>query len=664
MIRFGRDVCGDVVQANKREWLVTNGIGGYAMGTISGALGRRYHGVLIAALTPPVGRSLVVSKLDETVTYDGKTYRLGVDQRGATTYEADGCLYLTSFRLEGTTPVWRYGLADAILEKRLFMAHGENTTYIRYTLVAASRPITLTCAVWVNPRDHHGNTKREALAAVERQVKLLGKGFEVGLEKAGRCVIFCENASPALDFEVIDGVYLQGEADRGFDPLEDHLKIGTFTAALEVGQTLDVILSTEKSFEFDVDAVQTALEKRSQGLIEAAHGATHNAGMTANIAQLVLAADQFIVKRIFRDGSDGFSVIAGYPWFSDWGRDTMIALPGLTLATGRPEIAGLILKTFARYVDQGMLPNTFPETGESVYYNTVDATLWYFEAVRAVVDDTGDLALARELFPVLESIIDWHVKGTRYNIHVDPDDGLLYAGQDDVQLTWMDVKIDDWVVTPRTGKAIEINALWYNALCIMASFADWLRISGTPYRAMARKAQENFDKFWNDDLGCCYDVIDTPDGAPDASVRPNQLIAVSLPHSAFGVLRGRQIVDVCARTLYTSHGMRSLAPDDPRYAPQYVGDGKERDAIYHQGTVWGWLMGAFISAHLKMYGDRDKALGFLQDMIEPLTGGVVGSIAEIFDGDPPHAPKGALAQAWSVSEALRVWWEIEKAKPE
>jgi predicted glycogen debranching enzyme len=337
----------------------------------------------------------------------------------------------------------------------------------------------------------------------------------------------------------------------------------------------------------------------------------------------------------------------------------MISLPGLTLTTGRPEVARKILRTFANFVDQGMLPNRFPDSGETPEYNTVDATFWYFEAIRAYYAETGDEQLLNELYPVLAEIIDWHQRGTRYNIKVDPADGLLHAGQPRVQLTWMDAKVGDWVVTPRIGKPVEVNALWYNALKAMAGFAEVLGESSEDYEAAADQTLQGFERFWNEGAGYCYDVIDGPDG-DDGSLRPNQILAVSLPESPLLAKRQRAVVDACARHLLTSHGLRSLAPAEPQYQGHYGGDQRQRDGAYHQGTVWGWLLGPFCLAHFRVYGDPDQALGFLEPMAYHLSAAGLGSLSEIFDGETPFTPRGCFAQAWSVAEVLRVWQIIRQ----
>jgi predicted glycogen debranching enzyme len=375
------------------------------------------------------------------------------------------------------------------------------------------------------------------------------------------------------------------------------------------------------------------------------------------VRQLVLAADQFVVRRSLRESPEGLTVIAGYPWFEDWGRDTMISLPGLALATGRPEVARRVLATFARFLDRGMLPNRFPDGAAAPEYNTADAALWYVEAVRAYHVATEDDALLAQLYPALAGIIGWHRKGTRYGIGQDQADGLLHSGEPSVQLTWMDAKIGDWVVTPRTGKAVEINALWYNALRAMALFSRRLKRSPGEWEAEAARVAAGFDRFWNEAEGCCFDVLDGPSGN-DAAVRPNQIFAVSLPSSPLSPDRQRNVVEVCARRLLTSFGLRSLDPRHPNYKGHYQGGPRERDGAYHQGTAWGWLLGPFALAHFKVYGDREAALALLEPLGRHVGAYGVGSLGEVFDGEPPFAPGGCPAQAWTVAETLRAWTEL------
>jgi predicted glycogen debranching enzyme len=452
--------------------------------------------------------------------------------------------------------------------------------------------------------------------------------------------------------------FLAVEDYRGLDARDDNLYAAHLRATLQPGESLTLIASTEPRPSLNGMSALARRHAREQCLLEQAGVLGEHEGRRADPSRwrqhLVLAADQFIVGRELPDEPGGRTIIAGYPWFGDWGRDTMISLPGLTLVTGRYDIARRVLRTFARLVDRGMLPNRFPDEGGQPEYNTVDATLWFLEALRACYAAADDDTLLRDLFPVLSAIVEWHARGTRHNIHLDPEDGLLYAGEPGVQLTWMDAKIDQWVVTPRIGKPVEINALWYNALRSMAGFSRQLGQPADRYRRMAERARAGFTRFWNEGLDCCYDVLDGPDG-PDASLRPNQLLAVSLFHSPLDADQQRSVVDVCARHLVTSHGLRSLTAEDPAYVGRYGGDQRQRDGAYHQGTVWAWMIGPFVNAHLRVYGDPERARSFLRPLIQHLADHAVGSISEIFDGDPPFAPRGCIAQAWSVAEVLRAW---------
>jgi predicted glycogen debranching enzyme len=455
------------------------------------------------------------------------------------------------------------------------------------------------------------------------------------------------------------GLVLSVERYRGFDGLEDVLCAAEFSARLEPGAAITLLASTEADAELDGETAYAARRRHEEQVL-----ARFRSAMPAGasdppdaVERLALAADQFIVQRaIPGEAAPGRSVIAGYPWFADWGRDTMISLPGLALATGRAEIAERILRTFAHFLDRGMLPNRFPDEGQAPEYNTVDATLWYFEALRAYYEHTGDESTLADLYPSLEEIIHWHRRGTRYNIHVDPGDGLLYAGEAGVQLTWMDAKVDDWVVTPRIGKPVEINALWYNALRCMAHFARRLGHSPEPYERMAEKVQTSFARFWYAVGGYLYDLIDGPEG-DDPSLRPNQVFAVSLAHSALDRERQKAVVDVCTQHLLTPYGLRSLAPGEAHYVGRYGGDRYARDGAYHQGTVWGWLIGPYVSAYLRVYAERESARATLRPLFDHLRDHGVGTLSEIFDGDPPFTPRGCFAQAWSVAEVLRAWVE-------
>ncbi|MDJ0517626.1 MAG: amylo-alpha-1,6-glucosidase [Trichodesmium sp. MO_231.B1] len=697
VISFEREKCSNLNIAESREWLVTNGIGGYASGTITNLLTRRYHGLLIAALQPPLGRTLLLTKLDETAGYKEENYPLYCNRWADGTINPEGYQQIESFHLEGTIAVWKFTFADAVLEKRIWMEEGENTTYIDYNFLSGSQPLNLAIKGLINYRDHHHNTN--------------ASDWKIDINKTnkGVCVQAFPKATPLylLTHPPIDdknlvstpandwyyGFNLAVEKYRGQQELEDHLHAVTFNAQLEVGKSLTIVASTKENpttngeqalisrRAYDQQIIQKfATAKTSQPetknpLVKFWKSLTATSSQTKPqtkptpewINQLVLAANQFIVDRKSPKHPDGKTIIAGYHWFEDWGRDTMISLPGLTICTGQLNVARSILETFAKYVDRGMLPNRFPDGATTPDYNTVDATLWYFEAIRAYYEATEDDKLLAELFPVLAEIIDYYRRGTRYNIQLDTDDGLIYAGEAGSQLTWMDAKVDDWVVTPRIGKPIEISALWYNALQIMDKFAQKLGKDNLDYERLARLIKEKgFARFWNQEGGYCYDVIDTPNGN-DASLRPNQIFALSLPpmgkYSYAPLLtpeQEKQVMDICTHKLLTPYGLRSLASDAPEYKGVYGGDIYQRDGAYHQGTVWGWLIGAYAVAHLRIYNNPAKAEEFLKPMTEHLMVHGVGSISEIFDGNEPMKPRGCIAQAWSVAEVLRAWSAINQ----
>jgi predicted glycogen debranching enzyme len=659
-IEFGREICGNLNTAESREWLVTNGIGGYASGTVAGLLTRRYHGLLVAALNPPLGRTLLLTKLDETVLYDTRSYLLHTNRWADGIVSPQGYQHIERFLMEGTIPVWGFGFADALLEKRVWMQQGANTTYIQYTLGRATQPLKLTLKAMVNYRDYHGSTQandwRMSLDTVEMGICVTAYPEAVPL------YLLSDRGHVSPIHNWYYGFDLAVERYRGLNDFEDHLHAATFEATLNPGESLTFVASTEKQPDLNGQAALKHRHTQEHKLIGLwkANRPLNVKDTPAWVNRLVLAADQFIVDRSLKEDPHGKTIIAGYHWFGDWGRDTMISLPGLTLATGRPEVARSILRTFARYVDKGMLPNRFPDAGETPEYNTVDATLWYFEAIRAYYSATEDDNLLHELFPVLADIIDWHCRGTRYNIHLDSTDGLLYAGETGVQLTWMDAKIGDWVVTPRIGKPVEVNALWYNALRTMANFARHIGKPHQEYDAIANRAEVRFARFWNQETGYCYDVLDGIDGN-DPSLRPNQIFAVSLPESPLTLVQQKQVVDVCGRMLLTSHGLRSLSPDHYQYQGKYGGNQYQRDGAYHQGTVWGWLLGAFVTAHLRVYKNPEIPRQFLQPMANHLCASGLGSLSEIFDGDAPMAARGCIAQAWTVAEVLRTWLVIENS---
>ncbi len=653
MLELSGQECQDLAISSRCEWLVTNGIGGYANGTVAGMMSRHYHGLLIAALRPPVERMLLFTRLDETVIYQHNSYDIYTNQWGENTIDPHGYRHLVSFRLEGAIPVWTFAIGEARLEKRIWMEAGENTTYVRYTVIEGHEHLVMHLKAIVNYRSHHNSTVVED-HHWQMSINPVGSGLKItAYEGATPFYILNDRIRPTPEHIWYHNYWKSVEYERGQPTRDDHLYAGRMEVILQPSESLTVVASIDPAADLNGEAALNRRYAYEESLLEGA--AVTNA--PPEIEQLILAADQFIVSRPSPDNPNGKSILAGFPWFSDWGRDTMIALPGLTLATGRPQIAADILRAFAGYVDQGMLPNRFPDDGETPEYNTVDATLWYFEAIRAYHAATKDDSLINDLYPVLQQIIHWHLYGTRYGIHVDTMDGLLYSGEEGIQLTWMDVKIGDWVVTPRTGKAVEINALWYNALCSMADFALCLGFSDVEYTALARQVRQHFGRFWNGHY--CYDVVDSPSG-DDATLRPNQLIAASLHYSPLEAHQAKAVVEVCEQQLLTPRGLRSLAPNDRAYAGRYFGDQKARDAVYHQGTVWAWLIGPFIEAHLRVYSDKIRAKSLLMPLLDASHEGCIGSISEIYDGNPPHISRGCYAQAWSVSEIVRIWRLLEE----
>jgi len=532
------------------------------------------------------------------------------------------------------------------------MEQGENTTYTHYTYRRGNSPLTLNLTAFVNYRDFHGNTQsfnwQMAISPLEKGVRVIAYNHAVPFY----LLISQGQVFPAhIWYYRFD---LAVERYRGLIDRENHLHGASFSATLKLGESVTIAASTRPDPNLDG---QSSLESRYRY-----ENSLINPQQPEWIQQLTLAADQFIVSRPLLDQPDGKTIIAGYPWFGDWGRDTMISLRGLTLTTVRPAIARQILLTFSRYLDRGLLPNLLPDGGEMPEYNAVDAILWYFEAIRSYFNQSQDFEFLRTIYPALKEVIAWFRRGTRYNIHLD-DDGLIYAGEAGVQLTWMDAKVDDLVITPRIGKPVEINALWFNALKIMVQFAHYLGMDATDYEKMRKMTLKGFSRFWDDSLGYCYDVLDTDKGN-DASLRPNQLFAVSLSvEELLNSPQKKAIVDICALKLLTSRGLRSLDVDHPDYRGVYSGDRLKRDSAYHQGTVWGWLLGAFIEAHLKVYRDPILAESFLTPMIDHLQDSCIGNLSEIFDGNAPFTPRGAFAQAWTVAEALRVWQAIREFTP-
>ncbi|HEX4607980.1 MAG TPA: amylo-alpha-1,6-glucosidase [Urbifossiella sp.] len=656
---LGREGCGDLDYAERREWLATNGRGSYASGTVPHLLTRGYHGLLVAALTPPLGRTLMLVKADATLDYRGTSFDLFTNRWAGGAVAPSGYTLLERFWLDGTVPVWRFACGDALVEQRVWMEPGADTTYVRFTLAAAREPAALSIKAIIDHRDYHGRTGASPWAT--RYEPIDGGMRVTAYPGAHPLLLRTSSGTVSVDNVWYHNFDLARERDRGLQDREDHLQAVTFRATVRPGEDLTLVGSIDEGARPDPAALDRRLAYEA-GLLRTWAGTRPPAEPApAWVNQLVLAADQFVVARPSPADPDGRTVIAGYHWFSDWGRDTMVSLPGLTILTGRPEVARDILRTFSRYVSQGMLPNRFPDQGEQPAYNTIDATLWYFEAIRAYHEKTGDDAFLGEIFPVLAGIVDAHLAGTRYNIKVDPADGLLAGGQPGVQLTWMDAVVGGHVITPRIGKPVEVNALWYNALVSTAGFAKRLGRPDAAYRGHAAKALAGFGRFWNAAKGYCFDVLDGPAGNEDR-LRPNQLLAVSLPASPLPPDQQAGVVDACERYLLTPAGLRTLDPRDPDYHATYSGDQAHRDSAYHQGIVWGWLLGPFVQAHLRVYADPDRAASFLWPLADLVRAMGQGSLSEVAEGEPPMRPVGCIAQAWSVGEALRAWDLVQRAR--
>ena len=642
---------------------MTNGRGAYASGTLALSATRRYHGLLVAPLRPPLGRYLVLAKADATLLDGDREIPLFTNRWAGGVVHPAGHLVAESFRLEGRMPCWRFAVGDLVIEQRIFMVRGEDTTCVAFRLEAPTRspgsPLPrLRLDLLASARDHHGAMQVDGFTA---RLQGAGADLEVEVPELYRLHLHACGGSIAAAAVWYENFELTVEQERGLPAHDNQLRVAQAMIELEAGRWTGIVASVGESSVRDLAAaIEAALEVDAELLRRAEASAPELVAAPDFVRQLVLAADSFVFARPLPDLPEGESVIAGYPWFGDWGRDTMIALPGLTLPTGRPETAGRLLATFGRFVDRGMLPNYFPGSGEAAEYNTADAALFYVEAWRAYFAATADLEALRAAFPILEKIVEAHARGTRYGIGVDPADHLLRAGEAGVQVTWMDAKLGDWVVTPRIGKPVELNALWYNALCGMAEFAAALGIDPSPYRELAAKTRAGFTRFRRPEGGL-YDVLDGPQGHEDR-LRPNQILAVSLHHSPLDRETQREVVDRCARYLLTSYGLRSLAPGDPDYRGIYRGGPFERDGSYHQGPVWAWLLGPYALAEFRVTGDAAAAQRRLAPLADHLRDAALGSVSEIFDGDAPHTPRGAPAQAWSVACALDAWWRLEKAR--
>ncbi|MDO8542490.1 MAG: amylo-alpha-1,6-glucosidase [Opitutaceae bacterium] len=652
-----------------REWLITNGLGGYASATISGAVTWRYHGLLIAALPAPLGRTTMLNHLEESLYFpDRRLVRFGgAEASDPENKEAPN--YLVEFRLENQMPVWRYDVQGVVIEKRIIMPYLQNTVHVTFTLLSKAEGIFLELRPSVHFRPFEGHVGPPCGEGYE--IRALGHRFEINAPKDNYPALRLYVATKYSRFIHEGGaareIVFPRDAERGFEARGALWTPGYFPAAFEPDVPVTLVASTEDwhtVFALDPEAAfATECERRRRLLRIASPQAQHEAA-----AELVLAADHFIISpagrvkdaaRARAAGDELRSVIAGYHWFTDWGRDTMISLEGLTLTTGRFQEAAWILRTFAHYVRHGLIPNMFPEGKNEGLYHTADATLWFFHAVHRYIEATNDQETLAGLLPILQEIVEHHLRGTKFGIGVDPNDDLLRQGAEGCQLTWMDAKVGDWVVTPRRGKAVEINALWFNALKLLEGWqraADGVAMAEA-LAAHAQRAQDSFnERFWNPSLDCLYDVIDVQDGSGgnDPAVRPNQVLAISLAHAVLTRERWAPVLKIVEEQLVTPVGLRSLHREHRDYKAKYYGDLRSRDAAYHQGTVWGWLIGPFIDAWLKVHpDDHAGAREFLEGFAPHLGEACLGSISEIFDAEEPFTPRGCIAQAWSVAEVLR-----------
>jgi 4-alpha-glucanotransferase len=675
-IRFGRAICCDLEQASRREWWLADGLGGYAGGTIAQCLTRCYHGLLIAPAQPSQERSLLFAKADATLHDGEETWPLFTNCWGSGAIEPDGLIHIESFQLDGSIPVWRFAIGDLLVEQCIWMEQEQHSTCIAWRLAhAVDRSIHLDIDLLVNKRSHHEANVSHA--------------FSPAIEGGGHHLAICYADSRALHFyaeggelfarhQWIDDFFLAREHERGLPDREAHLcaanlrlqltdKWNGLTATLATGSQPRLAESLRRRRARDTSSLTGALLVTPE-LREAPDW----------IRQLILSADTFPItthlpeqkkagpgaqeSRESGNAPCGESMIAGYPWFGEWGRDTMISLPGLLLTTGRQSAARNILMTYARFADKGMLPNTLPLDGKNgaPSYNAADAALWFFEAWRAYLSASHDVGALRDIYPLLEDMLEWHVRGTRHGIGMDKNDGLLHAGEPGVQLTWMDAKVDGCVITPRRGKPVEINALWFNALMCMAQFSHLLGKKADLFTKLAARTRIGYQRFQKHEGGL-YDVLDGPEG-DDSSIRPNQILAATLHYSPLPPTTHARIVAETREHLLTSYGLRSLSPHDPRYRGRYEGNVWERDSAYHQGTAWSWLLPHYAMAEYRVTGNAELAQSWLSPMRDHLLDCGLGSISEIFDGDAPHAARGTPSQAWSVATMLEAWVKLERTR--
>jgi glycogen debranching enzyme len=646
----------------RSEWLLTNGLGGYSAGVITGHVSRRYHGLLVAALGRPPGRFLMLNHLEESIRLsDEDALFFGQGEQRPEDAHVGAAGGMTEFRLENGLPIWHYEFAEFTVEKRLLMPYRQNTILISYRLAHGKGVLP----VRVRPMFHYRAAGAPITDSSDPGPYFLnrrGAGFEIrgGSADLPPTRFLVHGGDAQMTAEAVERQVYYALEDNRYEPA-----IGTFWGPAEVAFVLaedaPVTLTASTEDWPTIEAVRpneafAAELDRREGLLAAA---AREARSSPVAGLLVLAADQFIIepaRHAVEPGACSRSVIAGYHWFTDWGRDTMISLEGLTLVTGRRDDARGILRTFAAAIRDGLIPNLFPEDQREAVYHTADASLWFFHALGRYLEITADSSLLQELLPQMLGILEHHFHGTRFGIGVDPSDGLLRQGDPHYPLTWMDAQVGDWVVTPRRGKAVEINALWYNALRLLEG---WLHETGDDNKARemahhAEQAWRSFNtRFWRAEAGCLFDVVDGESG-DDPSCRPNQILAFSLTHPVLDPRHWQAVLEVVGERLLTPVGLRSLAPDMPGYHPYYFGNRRSRDAAYHHGAVWPWLLGPYLDAFLRVHPHRGGEVhALLSGVLGNLGMGCLGSINEIFDAEPPYTPRGCVAQAWSVAEVLR-----------
>ncbi len=683
MISFGREICGNFQLASRKEWIISNGIGGYASSTIIGCNTRRYHGLLISALSPPVGRTVLLSKVEENLIIDDNVYPLSTNSYGSGLIHPNGFNFQQGFHLD-PYPTFTYFIEGFVLQKKVLLIYDENTVVLTYKILnpQCNRKVILEIRPLINYRDYHSETKENSYFNLKPEVSSLQNNIFLKFQpyqSVEPFFLYSRDAEFHYSPSWYRNFFYEREKERGLYCNEDLASPGYFIFNFKEG-TVGIICSSEKLKDEYIDVLRSKKFKNFDDIFESQKKKLyHRCRISENdsdfIKSLLVSADSFIVSRKMKVGF-GKTILAGYHWFEDWGRDVMISLPGLTLAIGKYREAEDILVTFCKYIDYGMVPNRLGDENTPPAYNSVDATLWFFYAVWKYLQYTKNYEfVASNLLDKLMECIYYYNNGTRYNIHRDPQDGLLDCGDEGSQLTWMDAKVGDWVVTPRYGKPVEINALWFNALKILENILFKIsnnsklkvvlnKISATEHyiplkniSLLAKQVKENFEMvYWNDEKQCLYDCV--RENLKDSSVRPNQIFSISLPFQLLSNEKAKKMLEVVKSELLTTFGLRTLSPYDEKFRGYYSGSQLERDSAYHQGTVWAWLIGHFISAYLKIYGKNEEILSYVKEIILPFKSHIfeygVGSISEIFEGSTPHNSVGCISQAWSVAEVIRI----------